>query len=162
LHRNETFLDKAILDAKLIAGMVQLSTNAWGAKAFEFQVVFCKPVRQHARRKVIFNDKEGVYRHGLWCAPLEVCKEECVPSTLLFSDIQKSACMSAVAIPLRYILDDQKDGKPVKKPKKTNVPVPHVDRLKYCVITNWWKYRMKDGKYRLPTLDPSLYDAVRF
>ena len=69
--------------------------------------------------------------------------------------------MSAVAITLQYILDEkeEKDGKPVKK--KT-VPEPHVDRLKYCVITNWWKYRMKAGKYRLPTLDPSLYDAVWF
>ena len=71
-YRNEMFLEMAILDAKPIAGMVQLSTDAWGVKAFEFQVVFRKPVRQHARRKVIFNDKEGVYRHGLWCAPLEV------------------------------------------------------------------------------------------
>lgn len=50
------------------------------------------------------------------------------------------AKMSAVAIPLKFVLQAE-----------------HADRLKYCVITNWWKERDKHGDYLFPKLDFSLY-----
>jgi hypothetical protein len=138
VYRNEVILNATIASKKPIAGIVELKTT--GTKtAFEFQTVFRKPVKQFARRVVSFDDKNGALFHGLWCARINV-EEENIQPTLNFTDIQSAAKLSAVAIPLRYILGD------------TN---PRNDY--YCVITNWWKYRMQNGKYQLPRLDPTLY-----
>ena len=119
-------------------------------------MVFRKPVKQLARRKVVFNDKKGIYFHGMWCATLNV-EEENEEELPAFNDskeieetaklpaikeLQAVAKMSAVAIPLSYIIGRN-----------------HKDSNKFCVITNWWKYRMADGTYQLPTLDPKLYGA---
>ena len=31
---------------------------------------------------------------------------------------------------------------------------------KYCVITNWWKERLSNGQYKLPSVDATLYGGV--
>lgn len=80
----------------------------------------------------------------MWCAKIEV-QEESVQLTDNFKDIQAAAKLAAVAIPLWYVIGKN-----------------HQDSDKYCVITNWWKYRMSDGAYRLPSLDPSLYAGQDF
>jgi hypothetical protein len=59
-------------------------------------------------------------------------------------ELQAVAKMSAVAIPLSYILGGE-----------------HKDSKKFSVITNWWKYRMEDGSYHLPILAPKLYGASK-
>ena len=48
--------------------------------------------------------------------------------------------MAALAIPLRYALGEKSEHKNC-----------------YCVITNWWKERVRNGGYELPKLDPLLY-----
>ena len=138
VYRNERQLDEAIKEKKPLAGIVEV-TQVDGKTAFEFQLVFRKPVKQFARRQVEFDDATGLFFHGLWCANVTVNKDVC-KTTDQFSEIQKAAKLAAVALPLWYVI-----GK------------DHPDSNKYCVITNWWKYRMRDGWYRLPTLDPTLY-----
>jgi hypothetical protein len=94
----------------------------------------------------------------MWRASLEVepeSEEENPPFTdakVLYGpsklpamkELQAVAKMSAVAIPLSYIVGGE-----------------HKDSKKFCVITNWWKYRMEDGSYHLPTLDRKLYRASK-
>jgi hypothetical protein len=142
VYRNEKHLNDAVAASKPLAGVVEVKTNgSTGETSFEFQIIFRKPVKQFARRKVVFNDVEGMAFHGLWWAGIQVeQEEESVPSTDNFTDIQSAAKLSAIAIPLRYVIGHEK-----------------ANSNKYCVITNWWKERMSDGGYRLPTLDASLY-----
>ena len=134
--RNEKALKEAISDKKPLAGMVQV-VKSNGRTVFEFEVVFREPVKILARRRVTFEDLTGVSHHGLWCAKIHV-EDEFVQSAL-FADIQSAAKLSAVAIPLWCIVGKQ-----------------HAHADKYCVITNWWRYRMCDGGYRLPTVDAAL------
>ena len=142
VYRNEQQLNQAIVDNKPLAGVIEVRTSPTGEKAFEFQAVFRKPVKLLARRSVKFDDTQGISYHGMWCAKMMVDKEESVPPTQSFADIQK-ASMAALAIPLWYVIGKK-----------------HPDSFKYCVITNWWKQRMSDGSYRLPTLDPGLYGGT--
>ena len=51
--------------------------------------------------------------------------------------------MSAVAIPLHYVMG-----------------VGHEDANKFCVITNWWKPRQRNGWYFIPSLDVAAYREV--
>ena len=130
---------------KPIAGVVEVASSPTGKTAFEFKAVCRKPVKQFASYKVTFNDTEGVMFHGMWYAPINLQEDdESVRCTHHFGDLQASAKLSAVAIPLWYAIGTE-----------------HRDSGKYCVITNWWKYRMSDGRYRLPTLDATLYDGAK-
>ena len=45
----------------------------------------------------------------------------------------------------------------IRDSNKYSVGEDSTDFNKYCVLTNWWKIREKDGEYRLPRLDPGLY-----
>jgi hypothetical protein len=74
-----------------------------GRTAFEFQVVFRKPVKQLARCKVLFKDREGISFHGMWCAPISVEEEE-LPVVTDLKELQTIAKLSAVAIPLWYVV----------------------------------------------------------
>ena len=145
IYRNQGQLNECLMGGKPISGIVAVEQLADGKTAFEFQVVFRKPVKQLARRKVVFNDKQGVYFNGLWCAPLTVEDEDEMelPPLNDTKELQGIAKISAVAIPLRYILGQG-----------------HKDSNKFCVITNWWKYRSNRGTYELPTLDSKLYGSV--
>jgi hypothetical protein len=58
--------------------------------------------------------------------------------------LQTIAKLSAVAIPVWYVIGKN-----------------HKNSHKYCVITNWWKYRMADSSYQLPRLDPNMYTSVQ-
>ena len=133
-------MNAAIAAKKPLAGIVEVTNSPDGKTSFEFQTVHRKPVKQFARRRVNFNDHSGEHFHGLWCANIEVEESESVQSTRHFADIQSAAKLSAVAIPLWYLVGKN-----------------HASAYKYCVITNWWKYRMSDGWFRMPSLDASLY-----
>ena len=142
IYRNERQMNEAISVKKPLAGIVEVAKNTGtGKTAFKFKLVFRKPVKQFACRQVDFDDNNGIHFHGLWCAAPTV-QNDIDYSTGSFSDIQAMSKLAAVAIPLRYVLGND-----------------HPDSNKYCVITNWWKYRMSDGWYRLPTLDATLYGA---
>ena len=144
VYRNRDSMNEAIDKRKPLAGIVQVTTSEeTGETAFEFQIVYRKPVKQFARRKVTFDDANGVSYHGMWCSEMKVdSKEESYPSTVSFKDIQVAAGHSAVAIPLWYVVGKE-----------------HANANKYYVITNWWKERMSTGQYELPTLDSSLYNT---
>lgn len=142
VYRNSEQLNEGILSKKPLAGYVEVNISSDGKKAFEFFTVHRKPVKQFARRRVVFDDKEGLSFHGMWCAKIKV-EEEKVPLTSDFTEIQGAAKLSAVALPLWYIIGKN-----------------HPDSDKFCVITNWWRYRMSDGTYKLPSLDPELYQSI--
>ena len=137
-------MNEAILAQKPLAGIVEVNKDDTGKTAFEFRLVFCKPVKEFACCSIEFDDRSGVFYHGLWCAGVTV-ENKIARSTTSFADIQASAKLAAFALPLWYIIGK---GKP--------------DSQKYCVITNWQNYCMsEDGWYRLPTLDASLYCTNR-
>ena len=75
----------------------------------------------------------------MWFAGIKVDKEH-VQVTKSLPDIQQEAKMSAIAIPLWYVIGGG-----------------HENSNKFCVLTNWWKERSHNGSYVLPTLDPSMY-----
>ena len=108
-------------------------------RAFTFYLVFRKPTKLFARRRVDFNDVAGVHFCGLWYAPISV-EQEHIQVTNSLNDIKEAAKMSVVAIPMWYIIGKGK-----------------ADSEKYCVISNWWKVRSITGQYVLPTLDRSYY-----
>ena len=145
VYRNEKELNESISSQKPVTGIVEVKENEDGEKEFEFQVVFRKPVKMFARRRVVFGDNKGLFFHGMWYAPITVEgeDEDELPPTGHFAELQGIAKLSAMAIPLWYIIGKEK-----------------THSNKYCVITNWWKYRMKDGVYGLPTLDPELYKPL--
>ena len=101
-----------------------------------------KPVKLFSVRPVNFKDATGIHHHGMWYADISVEPEDSANVHVAnnFEDTQAAAKLAAVALPLGHIL-----GK------------DHPNATKYCVITNWWKHRMEDGWYRLPTLDATLY-----
>ena len=139
VYRKKEQLLEAYSKKKPIAGYVEVSQGDGGESVFEFRAVYRKPVKLLARQKICFDDAKGVTYHGMWCAPIDMDTEN-VQCTDSFSTIQAEAKLAAVAIPLLYVLGKE-----------------HPHASKYCVITNWWKYRMRDGRYRLPALDESLY-----
>ena len=137
VYRSEATFRRAFAEGKPIAGFVE-ATN----KACQFKVTF-RQSRGFVKQHLNFNDRKGGYRHSLWCAPLELGDVEEEPISD-FSEIQKTARLAAVAIPNSYSVG----------------PGKH-DSNKYCVLTNWWKLRQRDGSYCLPTLDPTLYGCKR-
>jgi hypothetical protein len=143
IYRNEKQLIDGLSLHKPLTGIVAVNITEDGRTAFEFQVVFRKPVKQLARRKVLFKDREGISFHGMWCAPISVEEEE-LPAVTDLKELQTIAKLSAVAIPLWYVVGKN-----------------HKNSHKYCVITNWWKYRMADSSYQLPRLDPKMYTSVQ-
>ena len=141
VYRKKEHLVEAFSKKKPIAGYVEVTQRDGGEPIFEFQAVYRKPVKQFARQKIAFDDPTGVSFHGMWWAPIRMDPEN-VRCTDSFTNIQADAKLAAVAIPLWYMIGKE-----------------HPNSYKYCVITNWWKYRMSDGWYRLPGLDENLYDA---
>lgn len=144
VYRNHSSVNFAINMRKPMAGIVQLTrSEETGETAFEFQIVYRKPVKLFARRKVTFDDANGISFFGMWCSEIHVdSKEESYQSTGNFQEIQLAAGHAAVAIPLGYCVGRE-----------------HADANKYYVITNWWHERMSNGRYELPTLDSKLYNT---
>ena len=129
VYRKEDKLKKAVKANMPLSGIVHVSQSP---TRFELQLVYRHPVNMFGRKRVQFQDDEGIWFHGMWCAKLVVEEESTVESTEAFSEIQSDASLSAVAIPLWYILGKEH---------------PHANY--YWVTTNWWKHRMDDGAYRL-------------
>lgn len=142
VYRNAGHLEDFAASKKPLAGIVEVKEGLTGEAEYEFQLVYREPKKLFARRRLAFKDSKGLYYHGMWCAPAEMEEAGRIPSFTSFREVQSVAKISAVAIPLRYIIGNDKK-----------------DSLKYCVITNWWKYRMEDGTYSLPTLHPKMYSG---
>ena len=142
IYRNLQVLLQAVSDKKPLAGYVEVVNKDDGQTHFQFKLVHRKPVKQFARQNISFKDSQGVHFHGMWFADIKLERRTVDQCTKSFADIQAEAKLAAVALPLWYLLGKE-----------------HPDAFKYCVITNWWKYRMKDGWYRLPTVDPTMHGA---
>ena len=65
--------------------------------------------------------------------------------------IQSLAKMAAVMIPYKNAVGAAK-AKALDDQKQCNY---------YCVVTNYWKERQSDGRYKLPEFDLDLYAGVR-
>ena len=141
IFRNEEKLQAILESRKPIPGIVTMKKTDTGEKVHQMYIVLRLPGRSFGWQKVDFDDKNGVDFSGLHFADMqlgEVDKTNC-PQSL--EGIQSIAQMAALAIPLRYVLGDD-----------------HADAYKFCVITNWWKERVQNGTFALPTLDWSLYE----
>ena len=98
--------------------------------------------------KVTFNDMEGIQKCGLWYAPIETREMSAGPPEQTYEGIQQLAKMAVVCIPYNTALANLKDGDKART------------KHHYCVITNYWKERDKNGRYVLPRLDTGLYGML--
>ena len=142
IYRKKDAMEQAIKDLKPLAGVVVATLDhETGKTAFEFQMLYRKPVKQFARTRVTFDDDKGLNFNGMWCSEIQVDPgEESFPPATKLGDILRKAKYSAVAIPLKYVIGDK-----------------HEHSTKYYVTTNLWMERVSDGSYQLPSLDSSLY-----
>ena len=92
------------------------------------------------RRLVEFHDNTGILFSGLWYATIQVKEYDNSDIDVSLEEMKTHALHSAVAIPLWYIIGKGKENSE-----------------KYCVITNWWKERSRNGVYSAPRLDFSLH-----
>ena len=106
--------------------------------------VYRAPGRSFSWSKVTFNDNEGVDFCGLFYSPITVNHDPVRAPPKTIEAIQRLAKMAFVGIALKY----SKGGKDAG-----------ADADKHCVITNWWKDRLRGGRYKLPYLDLSLYET---
>jgi hypothetical protein len=90
--------------------------------------------------RICFNDCGRIQWCGLWYALFTLKTAMTWPPKNL-EGIQNIAKMSAMAIPLWFALGKN-----------------HPDANKYCVITNWWRERNRQGIYGYPTLDFDWYE----
>lgn len=142
IYPSEVAVKEALSSTKPMAGMVVLTEDD-ESTGFEFQIVFRKPKKLFGRFVLNFNDQKGIMFHGQWCADLSLGAE--LDTIEGLSNVISMAKMAAVALPLKYVVDNRdKEGK----------------GKKYCVVTNWWKVRMRNGRYNLPRLDHTLYKSL--
>ena len=136
-YRNKNELQESINRHEPIAGIVirNAVTNAPDMFA-----VYKMPGKSFGWMLIQFDDGEGVHHVGTWFAAL-LAHEPITAPPQTAHEIQQLAKMASMAIPLRYTFDNG-----------------HPDRLKYCVITNWWRERNDKGRYMLPTIDFSYYN----
>lgn len=137
IYRSEATLIRALNDTKPITGIVIQNSEQ---TSYDMFCIYRKANAMFGWRKIIFFDSNGANFHGLWHAPILLEEEKLPPSSKL-AEVQRRAKMSAIAIPLRYIV-----GK------------GHDRSRHYGVQTNWWKERDSRGEYVLPRLDPCLYE----
>ena len=146
IYQNQPKMEHAIENNELFSGiLVAQQDNSALTMCHVLYTVYRKPQKSFGWKKIIFLDEAGLDFFGLWYAPIAV--EDPVdpwnepPQKV--EDIKAVAKMAIVAIPLWYIVGKNKE---------------HSN--KYCVLTNWWKERQKNGQYRLPGLDFSLYKTT--
>ena len=137
IYRNKNELQQSINRHEPIAGIVIRNAVTDAPDMF---AVYKMPGKSFGWMLIQFEDPEGVHHVGTWfAAPLAHEPITTPPQTA--HEIKQLAKMASMAIPLRYTFDNG-----------------HPDRLKYCVITNWWRERNDKGRYMLPTIDFSYYN----
>ena len=137
-YRTENHFLEAMRATKPIAGFVEDIPGPDGTVEPAFKVVYWASKSTFVAQQVMFLDRNGSYRHSLWCSKIKPGKKD--EATSEWNQVQSRARLAAIAIP-----------------NKCSVGEESTDYNKYCVLTNWWKNREKDGEYRLPRLDPGLY-----
>ena len=138
IYKKEPSVLNSVDSFKPLAGIVVEKLD----KTFEFQMVHRKEGKRFGCRPLLFLDERGEEHCGMWCSNVALNQRvEHVYSD--FSDVQKKACMAAVAIPLKCVVEEN-------DPRAS----------KYYVLTNWWKERDRNNNYVFPTLDPHLYGGV--
>ena len=137
VYKRESELQQSIDNHEPFAGILISAEDG----SPEMHVLYKKPksLVRLGWRKVTFDDTQGVLVCGLWYAPISSFEEADSPPVSL-KEVTSIAKSATVAIPLRYTFGNN-----------------HQDSLKYCVLTNWWRERNRDGKYLLPTLAFELY-----
>ena len=107
-----------------------------------FMVVNRLPPKSYEWHVLSFSDTNGLSVNGSWYAPIAMCEaiQNPLGREVSYEEVVQQSEMAALAIPLRYALGEKSEHKNC-----------------YCVITNWWKERVRNGGYELPKLDPLLY-----
>jgi len=155
LYRNKNLVEQAILGCEPVSGIIVKERES----SLVLYCVYRDAHKSFGWVKMGFDDNDGYNYGGLYYAPLVPdFNVESVPSQSVAA-IKDSALMSAVAIPMRYALGRGDATMPVTKVDGTLQE--HMNNAqKYCVLTNWWKERMENGKYELPGLNFSMYKSV--
>jgi len=137
IYRNKYELQQSINRHESIAGIVMRNAVTDAPDMF---AVYKMPGKSFGWILIQFADHEGVHHVGAWFAAL-LAHEPITTAPQTAHEIQQLAKMASMAIPLRYTFDNG-----------------HTDRLKHCVITNWWRERNDKGQYILPTIDFSYHN----
>lgn len=137
IYKNITAIQDAIDNNKPVSGVLLKAADG-GAGMY---LIYKKPAKQFGWMTVSFHDDAGVTLCGLWCAPIIFSEAESPPTSI--KQITKLAKMATVAIPLHYTLGRD-----------------HDHSYKYCVITNWWRERNREGRYVFPSLAFDMYRAT--
>lgn len=137
IYKKRDIFKQALEAAEPISGILVTRED----KSLEFLVVY-RNGKQFQWDKIEFDDIHGVSVFGLWYAPISLGETNAPPPNSI-KELTKSASMATVAIPLRLGVDPQLLG--VDNPMVLN-------GKKYCVITNWWRERDREGFYSLPSI----------
>jgi hypothetical protein len=136
IYKKREILQEAVDKKDPIAGIIIKGIN----QSAELYSIFKRPGKKFGWTRICFDDRGGIQWCGLWYAPFTLKTAMTRPPKNL-ERIQNIAKMSAMAIPLRFALGKN-----------------HPDANKYCVITNWWRERNRQGIYGHPTLDFDRYE----
>jgi hypothetical protein len=136
VYKKREILQEAVDNKDPIAGIIIKGIN----QSAELYAIFKRPGKKFGWTRICFDDRGGIQWCGLWYAPFTLKTAMTRPPKNL-ERIQNIAKMSAMAIPLRFALGKN-----------------HPDANKYCVITNWWRERNRQGIYGYPTLDFDRYE----
>ena len=147
IYRNVEEADLAIQEGEPISGIVAHEDPGDESSPMQLYVAFRVKKGTNAHTsvrfgwfKVAFDDRQGENRGGVWYAPIRRALATAKPP-LSEEELGEVSKMAAVAVPLRYGLGSMENP----------------SSRKYCVLTNWWKERTKDGKYQIPSLEPTMY-----
>lgn len=144
VYLNELALQGAIDNVRPIAGMIAPDESGKP----RMLAVFKKPAKQFGWKEISFDDTNGKVICCAWYAPINAVAfgMQCPQNK---KGIHKKAHMSAVAVPYRFMADQ-------------NYRKSSLDdhREKYCVITDTWMERVEDGLYVKPALDKYLYPNI--
>ena len=140
IYRSKNELQQSINRSEPIAGIIIRNEAVSGNP--EMFAVYKMPGKRFGWMQILFQDDQGVQHVGTWFAPL-LAHEPITSPPQSIDEIKVQAKMASMAIPLRYSFEEG-----------------HPDRLKYCVITNWWRERNDKGRYMLPTIDFSYYSNL--
>jgi hypothetical protein len=136
IYPKKEVLEGEIASNKPITGFLVEENNRDQLSAY---CAYKLPGKSLGWTKVTFDDKEGINFCGLFYSPLRLESTNC-PAPKNMEAIKRLAKMSFIAIPMKYC---------------TGMDDDHSRKV--CVLTNWWKERTSQGRYKLPGLDFSFY-----
>ena len=138
--RTERHLTEATAEGRPIAGFIEHLSAVDSQKKSQtrsvFKAVFWGKQNAFFTQEILFNDRKGISKNGIWSAPIAIGARERVSEWRL---VQSRARQGAVAIPNAHFTGDE-----------------NTHSRKCSVTTNWWKWQMASGEHKLLCLDRTL------